>query len=86
MSLQAGHVPTRHGACMVANAAVATPKRPNSKIPATVDERAGKGLQSGAEPEWPKWAWAVGIKGKLNKNIYKQTQVWHYDLEMHCWT
>ena len=83
MSVQTGHVPSHHGASMVANAAIATPKRPNSKIPATVNERAssegvsggGGGGSSGGNEEWPKWAWSIGIKGKLNTQIYKDNKV-----------
>ena len=76
MSLQTDHVPSCHGAAMVANAAVATPKRRNSKIPATVDERGAAPAARGvSDKDWPNWAWAIGIKGKLNKQIYKDHKV-----------
>ena len=76
MSLQTDHVPSCHGAAMVANAAVATPKRRNSKIPATVDERGAAPAAHGVvDKDWPNWAWAIGIKGKLNKQIYRDHKV-----------
>ena len=104
MSVQTWHVPSHHGASMMANAAIATPKRKNSKIPATVNERSNAGVDDGgrggvgggrgggdaeksasnaSNEEWPKWAWSIGIKGKLNKQIYKESKVYFSLFDFH---